>query len=62
VATRHGDTQVPPLGCGLMQRCAGIEKGAAKTVHETVGTVHVKHIYEIAKVSLCWGNSRHLVL
>ena len=33
------------------QRCAGIEKGAARTVHETVGSVHAKHIYEIAKVT-----------
>ena len=32
------------------QRCAGIEKGAQKTVHESVGSVHVKHIYEIAKI------------
>eukprot|EP00210_Caulerpa_lentillifera_P006548 g6253.t1 len=39
----------PPSSYFLM-RAAGIEKGAAKTGHEIVGSISVKHIYEIAKV------------
>ena len=41
----------PPTSYFLM-RAAGLEKGASRPGHETVGKVTVKHIYEIAKVKL----------
>lgn len=34
----------------LLLKCAGIQKGAARPGHEIVGQVHVKQIYEIAKI------------
>jgi large subunit ribosomal protein L11 len=34
----------------LLKKCAGIEKGATRPGHEIVGRVHVKQIYEIAKI------------
>jgi len=41
--------KTPPTSW-FLKRCAGIESGAARTGHEIVGEVHVKQIYEIAKV------------
>jgi large subunit ribosomal protein L11 len=41
--------KTPPTSW-FLKRCAGVEAGAARTGHEIVGEVHVKHIYEIAKV------------
>ena len=40
-------TKSPPASWFLL-RCAGIDKGAARPGHETVGTVTLKQIYEIA--------------
>ena len=34
----------------LLKKAAGIEKGSGQTGHEVVGTVSLKHIYEIAKI------------
>jgi len=43
-------TRTPPT-VWLLQRAAGISKGASKPgVEEKVGKVSVKHIYEIAKI------------
>lgn len=53
IVTMTNHTRSLPPPALYAQRCAGIEKGAARTVHETVGSVHVKHLYEIAKV--IWG-------
>jgi large subunit ribosomal protein L11 len=33
----------------FLKNCAGIKKGANRPGHESVGTVHVKQIYEIAR-------------
>jgi len=41
--------KTPPTSW-FLKKCAGVEAGAARTGHEIVGEVHVKHIYEIAKV------------
>lgn len=41
--------KTPPTSW-FLKKCAGIESGASRTGHEVVGEVHVKHIYEIAKV------------
>jgi len=34
----------------FLKRCAGVEKGAARPGHETVGKVHSKQIYEIGLI------------
>ncbi len=34
----------------FLKAAAGVRKGSAKPKHEIVGSVSVKHIYEIAKV------------
>ena len=34
----------------LLLKAAGLEKGSAKAKNEIVGTVSLKHIYEIAKI------------
>jgi len=36
----------------FLKKCAGIETGAGRPGHDIVGNVHVKQIYEIAKVKL----------
>ena len=36
----------------FLKKCAGIETGASRPGHDIVGNVHVKQIYEIAKVKL----------
>ena len=40
----------PPSTTYLLKKAAGIEKGAGKAGHETVGTISLKHVYEIAKI------------
>ena len=42
-------TTSPPASY-FLKAAAGVEKGAHKPGHEVVGTVTVKHIYEIASV------------
>lgn len=46
----------PPVS-HLLKRAAGVEKGANAPGHETVGTVNLKHVYEIAKIK---QKDRHL--
>lgn len=41
-----------PPSSYFLKRAAGIDKGAAKTGHQTIGSVSLKHIYEIAKVRM----------
>jgi large subunit ribosomal protein L11 len=41
--------KTPPTSYMLL-KCAGVKQGASKPGHETVGKVHVKHVYEIAKI------------
>eukprot|EP01032_Pedospumella_encystans_P013037 gene13037-15036_t len=53
--------KTPPV-TWFLKRCAGIKKGAAKTGHEKVGKVHVKHIYEIGKMQQRNGHLMHLPL
>ncbi|KAJ1984628.1 mitochondrial 54S ribosomal protein YmL19 [Dimargaris verticillata] len=40
----------PPTTSYLLKQVAGVEKGATSPGHETIGTVSLKHIYEIAKI------------
>lgn len=41
--------KTPPTSW-FLKRCAGIENGSSRPGHDVVGKVHVKQIYEIAKV------------
>ena len=36
--------------CRFLKKCAGVSKGARLPGHEVAGEVHVKQIYEIAKI------------
>jgi large subunit ribosomal protein L11 len=42
-------TKTPPTSW-FLKKCAGVQKGSGKARHDIVGKVHVKQIYEIAKV------------
>ncbi|KAI9004562.1 50S ribosomal protein L11 [Phycomyces nitens] len=46
----------------LLKRAAGITKGASTTGTEVVGTVTLKHVYEIAKLKQQDNNLKHLSL
>ncbi|KAI8391151.1 50S ribosomal protein L11 [Radiomyces spectabilis] len=46
----------------LLKRAAGITKGAQKPGSEVVGTVSLKHVYEIAKLKQQDANLKHLSL
>jgi large subunit ribosomal protein L11 len=54
-------TKTPPTAHFLKQ-AAGIEKGAGRPGHETLGTVSLKHVYEIAKIKATDEHLRHLPL
>lgn len=51
----------PPVSY-LLKRAAGIEKGATMPGSETVGTVNLKHVYEIAKIKSADKHLSHLPL
>jgi len=42
-------TKTPQTSYLLMQ-AAGVEKGSSKNLAEKVGTISLKHLYEIAKI------------
>ncbi|KIY49547.1 mitochondrial ribosomal protein L11 [Fistulina hepatica ATCC 64428] len=46
----------------FLKKAAGIEKGTGKPGHETVGTISLKHVYEIAKIKQTDEHMRHLEL
>jgi len=41
-----------PQTSWLLKKCAGVEKGSGKVGHEWVGRVHVKQLYEVAKIKM----------
>ena len=45
-----------------MKKAAGIEKGTGKPGHEVVGTISLKHVYEIAKIKATDEHLKHLPL
>ncbi|CAK7892446.1 54S ribosomal protein L19, mitochondrial [[Candida] anglica] len=49
-----------PPTAWLILKAAGAEKGAAKPKHDTVGTISLKHVYEIAKIKQ--SDERHKAL
>lgn len=54
-------TKTPPTTY-LLKRAAGITKGASNPGSEVVGTVSLKHVYEIAKAKQQDANLKHLSL
>ena len=46
----------------LVKKAAGIEKGTAKPGHDILGTISLKHIYEIAKIKSTDEHMKHLKL
>ncbi|OCH88311.1 ribosomal protein L11 [Obba rivulosa] len=54
-------TKTPPASY-FLKKAAGIEKGTDKPGHNFVGTVSLKHIYEIAKIKHTDEHLRHLRL
>jgi large subunit ribosomal protein L11 len=51
----------PPVSY-LLKRAAGVEKGAAAPGSETVGSVSLKHVYEIAKIKVSDKHLAHIPL
>ncbi|KAI0030220.1 ribosomal protein L11, RNA binding domain-containing protein [Vararia minispora EC-137] len=54
-------TKTPPTAY-FLKKAAGIEKGTARPGHDIVGTVSLKHIYEIAKIKATDAHVKHLRL
>ncbi|ESK88221.1 60s ribosomal protein l19 [Moniliophthora roreri MCA 2997] len=46
----------------FLKKAAGVEKGTGKPGHDTVGTVCLKHVYEIAKIKSKDEHMNHLSL
>lgn len=51
-----------PPAAYLLKKAANIEKGSGKPGHEWVGSVSLKHVYEIAKIKAADDHLRHLKL
>ncbi|EMD40571.1 hypothetical protein CERSUDRAFT_44854 [Gelatoporia subvermispora B] len=54
-------TKTPPASY-FLKKAAGITKGTDKPGHNIVGTVSLKHIYEIAKIKQTDEHMKHLRL
>ncbi|KAA1466128.1 mitochondrial ribosomal protein L11 [Dentipellis sp. KUC8613] len=54
-------TKTPPASY-FLKKAAGIEKGTGRPGHEYVGTVSLKHVYEIAKIKATDDHLKHLRL
>ncbi|PCH41435.1 mitochondrial ribosomal protein L11 [Wolfiporia cocos MD-104 SS10] len=54
-------TKTPPTAY-FLKKAAGVEKGTGRPGHEIVGTVSLKHVYEIAKIKATDEHLKHLRL
>jgi large subunit ribosomal protein L11 len=54
-------TKTPPTSY-FVKKAAGIEKGTGRPGHDIVGTISVKHVYEIAKIKATDEHMKHLKL
>ncbi|CAE6474359.1 unnamed protein product [Rhizoctonia solani] len=54
-------TKTPPTSY-FLKKAAGIEKGTARPGHDWVGTLTLKHIYEIAKIKATDEHMKHIGL
>ena len=51
-----------PSTSWMIKQCAGVQKGASRPGHETVGQIHVKQLYEIATLKKKDKHLSHLSL
>ncbi|KAI5120509.1 hypothetical protein M0805_000094 [Coniferiporia weirii] len=51
-----------PLTTYLIKKAAGIEKGSGKPGLDIIGTISLKHVYEIAKIKATDEHVKHLHL
>lgn len=51
-----------PQTSWMIKQCAGVKKGANRPGHETVGQLHIKQLYEIAKLKKRDKHLSHLSL
>jgi len=54
-------TKSPPTTY-FVKKAAGIEKGSGRPGHETIATISLKHVYEIAKIKAADDHIKHLTL
>ena len=54
-------TKTPP-STYLLKKAANVEKGTGKPGHEIIGTISLKHVYEIAKIKATDEHMKHLPL
>ncbi|CAE6457676.1 unnamed protein product [Rhizoctonia solani] len=54
-------TKTPPVSY-FLKKAAGIEKGTARPGHDWVGTLTLKHVYEIAKIKATDEHMKHIGL
>ena len=54
-------TKTPPTSY-FLKKAANVEKGTGKPGHEVVGTISLKHVFEIAKIKATDDHLRHLRL
>jgi large subunit ribosomal protein L11 len=53
--------KTPPTSY-FLKKSAGIEKGTARPGHDILGTISLKHVYEIAKIKATDEHLKHLKL
>jgi large subunit ribosomal protein L11 len=53
--------KTPPTSY-LLKKAAGIDKGTARPGHEILGTISLKHVFEIAKIKATDEHVKHLAL
>jgi len=54
-------TKTPPVAY-FLKKASGVEKGTGKPGHDWVGSISLKHVYEIAKIKQTDGHLSHLPL
>ncbi|KAF5369907.1 hypothetical protein D9758_001230 [Tetrapyrgos nigripes] len=54
-------TKTPPTSY-FLKKTAGIEKGTGRPGHDILGTISLKHVYEIAKIKSADDHMSHLSL
>ncbi|EJD53890.1 ribosomal protein L11 [Auricularia subglabra TFB-10046 SS5] len=55
------ETKTPPVTY-FLKKITGLEKGTARPGHDWVGTISMKHVYEIARIKATDDRLRHLPL
>jgi large subunit ribosomal protein L11 len=55
-------TTTTPPATYFLKKAAGIEKGSSRAGEQIIGTISLKHVYEIAKIKSKDEHLRHLPL